>query len=98
MSSVRYQSIINCTFMPRTLTIEALTDTDYELLCQLADRLRLRVHEDVSPTTSLPEDQLSIQRAHFDRAFGGWKGAETAEELVEMIYSARTSSEPTWEL
>lgn len=71
--------------MTHIITIETQSDNDFALLKGLAQRLGLSMKESHSGDDHLEAQQV----AAFKKFVGSWQGEETAEELEEMIYSAR---------
>ena len=71
--------------MKHITTIETQSNNDFALLKSLAQRLGL----DFQESHSEENHQEDEQKAAFDKFVGSWQGEEPAEELEEMIYSAR---------
>ncbi len=69
--------------MTRIITIETQNDRDFDLVKNLAERMGLHTQVRVSNANEID------QEAAFERFVGSWKGEETGDELVDMIYSAR---------
>ncbi|MFD2571036.1 hypothetical protein ACFSUS_10355 [Spirosoma soli] len=71
--------------MTHSITIETQNDSDFALMKELAQRLGLHVKESHTDDP-IKEPQ---QEVAFKNFVGSWQGEETADELVEIIYSAR---------
>lgn len=71
--------------MAHTITIEAESENDFDLLKGLAQRLGLPAQE-IHPEKSPSQEE---QQAAFRKFAGSWKGNESVEELEAMIYAAR---------
>lgn len=71
--------------MTHIITIETQSDSDFAQVKGFAERLGLYFKE------SYTGDDVSEahQKAAFENFVGSWQGEETADELEEIIYSAR---------
>lgn len=74
--------------MTRIITIEIQNDQDFDLMKGLAQRLGLQTKESFLATNTSKTEQ----EAAFKKFAGSWQGDESADELVDLIYSARHDS------
>ena len=74
--------------MTRIITIEIQNDQDFDLMKGLARRLGLQTKESFLPANTNEAEQ----KAAFKKFAGSWQGDESADELVDLIYSARHDS------
>lgn len=71
--------------MTQAIVIETQDNKQFALLKGMAQRMGLPAKE----IKTLSKPTKEEQEAAFKKFAGSWKGEETAEELEEIIYSAR---------
>lgn len=85
--------------MTHTITIQTNNSTHFEQIKKLAQKLGVITserHDDSTVLVSEKKKQAVLsdkeQEKLFKGIYGSWDGDETADELVNLIYSARSSS------
>jgi len=77
--------------MKKIISIELNSPQEFEFLVNLLKRLKVAFRVEEKATTS--DDKPTV-----DEVFGSWEMEASADELIELIESSRTSSDRTFDL
>lgn len=77
--------------METTLT---LADSYFEMLKSASNETKLRLIRKLTDSMLSTSADVDNRTARLERLFGAWTEGSSAEEIIDKIYSSRTSGKP----